>query len=103
MTAVYLILRLLKWLAFAAAVFCFLSLLLLGGSYAAIYAYSDGTGELPADCAIVFGAAVYGRSTASPALTRRTAAAANLYREGQIKRIIFSGGKGSEGRSSEAA
>lgn len=67
-----------------------------------IYSRFDGTAALPADCAIVFGAAVYGSSKPGPAIVRRVGAAAELYREGSVKKIILSGGKGTGNRQSEA-
>lgn len=77
-------------------------ILLLTAVYLIVYSHFDGTAELPADCAVVFGAAVYGQNLPGPAITRRVAAAADLYRRGQVKTLIFSGGKGRGVRESEA-
>jgi len=74
----------------------------LVGTYLMIYTHFDGTAELPADCGIVFGAAVYGQNLPGPAITRRVAAAASLWREGSVKRLILSGGRGEGVRESEA-
>ncbi len=63
----------------------------------------EGTAQLPADCAIVFGAAVYGQSLPGPAIVRRVEAAATLYKDDKIQRVILSGGKGTDDRMSEAA
>jgi uncharacterized SAM-binding protein YcdF (DUF218 family) len=63
---------------------------------------SRGTGSFSADCAIVFGAAVGARSLPGPAITRRVSTAADLYRQGNVKRLILSGGKGTLNRKSEA-
>ncbi len=71
-------------------------------AYAMVYSTFDGTAELPADCAIVFGAAVYGQNLPGPAIKRRVEAAVELYKKGVIKRLILSGGKGSGVRTSEA-
>lgn len=79
-----------------------LLMLILTGTYVIIHTYFDGTAELPADCALVFGAAVYGQNQPGPAITRRVAAAANLYKEGQVKTLVLSGGKGRGVRESEA-
>lgn len=67
-----------------------------------ILSHSGGTGTLPADCAVVFGAAVYGLDRPGPAITRRVGTAAAYYREGRINRLILSGGKGRGNRQSEA-
>lgn len=76
--------------------------ILLAGTYGVIYAYFDGTAELPADCALVFGAAVYAQNQPGPAITRRVAAAATLYNNEQVQTLILSGGRGEGVRHSEA-
>ena len=63
----------------------------------------SGSALLPADCALVFGAGIWGTDTASPSVLRRTSAAAALYKEGKVKKLILSGGKGDERRASEAS
>lgn len=75
---------------------------LLIGTYLIIYTHFDGTATLPADCGIVFGAAVYGQNLPGPAISRRVAAAAELWREGSVKTLILSGGRGEGVRNSEA-
>ena len=90
------------WVTRAVAAVIACAVIVLGSAHAIISAYGDGTGTLPADCAIVFGAAIYGLDKPSPALTRRIAAASDLYREGRVGRLILSGGKGEGGRLSEA-
>lgn len=62
-----------------------------------------GTSEFSEDCGLVFGAAVHSRANPGPAITRRTKTAARLYREGKLKSIFLTGGKGSEIQESEAA
>lgn len=57
---------------------------------------------LPVDCAIVFGAAVYSNRLPGPAIVRRIATAAELYREKKVKRLILSGGRGEGNAVSEA-
>lgn len=83
------------------AAMCF-AVLSVGGAWAAIAAYEDGTARLPADCALVFGAAVYGKDLPGPAVLRRVSEAAQRYREGSVRRIILSGGEGRGIRVSEA-
>lgn len=70
---------------------------------AALFVWSrfDGTGTLPADCAIVFGAAVYG-SRPSGAVVRRVTEAVELYKAGMIKRVFVTGGKSEGDQHSEA-
>ncbi len=63
----------------------------------------NGSGQLPTDCAIVFGAAVYGTQFAGPGIVRRVGGAGEYYRQGLITRkIILSGGTGSGNKLSEA-
>ena len=54
------------------------------------------------ECAIVFGAAVHKGSVAGPGIIRRVETAGDLYNEGRVQTIIFTGGKGSEIHDSEA-
>lgn len=54
-----------------------------------------------ADAVIVLGCSVYG-STASPFLEKRTLLGEEIYKNGQAKKIIVSGGKGSGENISEA-
>ncbi len=55
----------------------------------------DGSASFPAECGIVFGAAVHRDSTAGPGILRRVGAASDLYKEGQLKRLYLTGGMGS--------
>ena len=57
----------------------------------------------PADCGLVFGAAISGRNTAGPAISRRVGEAARLWHEGLVRTLILTGGKGDAWRFSEAA
>lgn len=77
---------------------------------AVIQGYS-GTAHLPADCALVFGAAVrssYDQKghvigvTAGPGIRRRVETAVALYRQAQVKFLVFSGGYGNYRHDSEA-
>lgn len=63
-------------------------------SYTYVVRSFSGNAVFPADCAIVFGAAVYRGTQPGPAITRRVGEAAQLYREGKVKRLIVTGGKG---------
>ncbi len=63
----------------------------------------NGSGRLPADCAIVFGAAVYGTQYPGPGIVRRVGGAGEYYRQGLITgKVILSGGMGSGNKLSEA-
>lgn len=71
-----------------------------------------GTAHLPADCAIVFGAAVHPKfdnngkvvpeSQAGPGILRRVNTAVKLYQQGLISKLYMSGGRGQGMRQSEA-
>ncbi len=78
-----------------------LCVLVVGGAYAQVTGHFKGTGTLPADCAVVFGAAIYG-NRAGPAIVRRVSTAATLYREKKIQHVILSGGRGEGNQKSEA-
>jgi len=58
--------------------------------------------SLPADCALVFGAAVHWDDVPGPGILRRTITAAKLMREGKVHRLILSGGRGDLHHQSEA-
>lgn len=62
-----------------------------------------GTASFPAECGLVFGAAITGKSNAGPAIVRRVGEAARLWKEGQVKTLILTGGKGDSWQFSEAA
>lgn len=63
---------------------------------------ASGDAHLPADCGIVFGAAVSGYNQPGPAIVRRVTKAADLYREGSVHRLILTGGKGRGSGQSES-
>ncbi|HVW67145.1 MAG TPA: YdcF family protein [Candidatus Peribacteraceae bacterium] len=67
-----------------------------------VEAHFQGDARLPADCALVFGAAVYASTQPGPAIVRRVETAANLYRSHQVNRLILSGGRGEGNIASEA-
>ncbi len=70
-----------------------------------------GTGEQYADCGIVFGAAVrpvrnekgsVTDLTAGPGIARRVSTAAELFDQGRLHRLFFTGGRGEGNSKSEA-
>ncbi len=67
-----------------------------------IYAYSDEDAGARADAAIVLGAAVWSREP-SPVFRERINHAVALYREGRVRKIIFTGARGSSDEPAESA
>lgn len=63
----------------------------------------QGSGGRGVVCGLVFGAAVHGTSLPGPGISRRVSTAARLYKEGVLRHIILSGGKGSQDVESEAS
>jgi uncharacterized SAM-binding protein YcdF (DUF218 family) len=59
-----------------------------------------GNAVLPADCALVFGAAVYGYDRPGPAIVRRISTANRLYNEKLVQKLIVAGGVGRGGGES---
>jgi len=72
----------------------------------------DGSADFPADCGVVFGAAVWPSakdasgavvlSQPGPGITRRVQTAVDLYKNGQLRRIFVTGGRGDGMPESEA-
>lgn len=71
----------------------------------------DGSAFTSADCAIVFGTAVWPvydeageiiSSTAGPGIRRRVATAVDLLKQDRVNRLFLTGGKGEGSRKSEA-
>src|SRR5450432_227108 len=73
----------------------FIVWLLLHSAYVIYDGLHDYGGK--ADVAIVLGNSVYADSSLSPWLKGRVDAAVKLYKEGRIKKIFASGGKGEYG------
>ncbi len=61
---------------------------------AQMYCFGKTDYRRPADVAVVFGAGVFADGTCSDALQDRVAAGCELYRQGLVSRLIFSGGPG---------
>ena len=61
---------------------------------AQIFCYGKTDYRRPAQAAVVFGARVYADGSLSQALRDRTRTAVELYRQGLVARLIFSGGPG---------
>lgn len=67
-----------------------------------IYTYGNRSSEVNADAAVVLGAAVWGNQV-SPVFRERINHAINLYHQGRIKKLIFTGGQGNRNEPTEAA
>ena len=77
-------------------------MLLIGLIALRIYSYGTTVSDLPADAAIVLGAAVWG-SDVSPVFKERINHALELRRSGKVRRIILTGGQGNRNEPTEAA
>lgn len=66
-----------------------------------IYAYGDDDAGARADAAVVLGAAVWSREP-SPVFKERINHAVKLYRQGRVRKIIFTGGQGSRNEPAES-
>lgn len=73
------------------------ALLSISAAFLLVISGFAGNADLPADCGLVFGAAVYGYDRPGPAIVRRISTAARLYNEGMVKRLILTGGVGRGG------
>ena len=67
-----------------------------------IYSYRNVSLDVQADAAVVLGAAVWG-SDVSPVFRERINHAINLYHAGKVRKLIFTGGRGNAGESTESA
>ncbi|MBD2527122.1 YdcF family protein [Nostoc sp. FACHB-133] len=76
-------------------------LLAIASSASSIYLYGSSTNNIKADAAIVLGAAVWGEKP-SPVFRERINHAINLYKNGSVKTIIFTGGVGEINEPPEA-
>ena len=99
------------------SIFRFFLILVLGGCgmigilVFGIIAQFPGNAQLPADCGIVFGAAVHPASAeagdpsslAGPGILRRVQTAVRLYHAHLVHRLFFTGGRGEGMPQSEAA
>jgi uncharacterized SAM-binding protein YcdF (DUF218 family) len=68
-------------------------LLLLSYSGREVYVYATVSSGASADAAIVLGAAIW-RDRPSPVFAERINHAINLYRQGRVQALVFTGGKG---------
>jgi uncharacterized SAM-binding protein YcdF (DUF218 family) len=66
-----------------------------------IYTFGNKETDRKADAAIVLGAAVWGNQV-SPVFRERINHALDLYRQGKVRKIIFTGGQGNSNEPTEA-
>jgi uncharacterized SAM-binding protein YcdF (DUF218 family) len=79
-----------------------LSVILISGLIAIrIYTFGNNETDRKADAAIVLGAAVWGNQV-SPVFRERINHALDLYRQGKVRKIIFTGGQGNSNEPTEA-
>lgn len=103
--------RFVRRLLLSLALLLVLGLCTFAGTVRYVIARFEGTVALPAECGLVFGTAV--RPTyqngkivytgPGPGILRRVAAAADLYRAGNIKKVFLTGGRGEGMAESEAS
>ena len=67
-----------------------------------IYSYGSVAVDSQADAAVVLGAAVWSRNV-SPVFRERINHAVDLYRQGKVRKLIFTGGQGNSNEPTEAA
>ena len=67
-----------------------------------IYSFGNATSNARADAAVVLGAAVWTEEV-SPVFRERINHAINLYRQRQVRKLIFTGGQGNPGEPTESA
>ncbi|WP_414552838.1 YdcF family protein [Anabaena sp. CCY 0017] len=76
-------------------------LLAISSTASKIYLYGNSSNNIKADAAIVLGAAVWGEEP-SPVFRERINHAINLYKNGYVKTLIFTGGVGESHEPAEA-
>jgi uncharacterized SAM-binding protein YcdF (DUF218 family) len=67
-----------------------------------IYTFGGNETDVKADAAIVLGAAVWGKQV-SPVFRERINHALDLYRQGKVRKIIFTGGQGNSNEPTESS
>ena len=90
-----------RWLALTLLGLISMFFIVIGYSALSIYLYGSNTSKVPADAAIVLGAAAWGDKP-SPVFRERINHGINLYKRNDIQRLIFTGGKGESNEPAEA-
>src|SRR4029079_19400076 len=89
------LLKILKYLTLAVA-------LIIVVTAIRIYRYGNLSADVNADAAVVLGAAVWSNSV-SPVFRERINHAIELYRNGRVRKLVFTGGQGNSNEPTEAA
>ncbi|MBE9209979.1 YdcF family protein [Nostoc sp. LEGE 06077] len=90
-----------KWFILVTLALTSALLLVIASTATSIYLYGNSSNNIKADAAIVLGAAVWGEEP-SPVFRERINHAINLYKNGSVKKIIFTGGVGKTHQPPEA-
>ncbi|RCJ22773.1 protein sanA-like protein [Nostoc minutum NIES-26] len=90
-----------QWLVLVVLAFISALLLAIASTALSIYSYGNNSHNIKAEAAIVLGAAVWGEEP-SPVFRERINHAINLYKRGNISKIIFTGGVGESNEHAEA-
>jgi uncharacterized SAM-binding protein YcdF (DUF218 family) len=90
-----------KWLVLVMLALISALLLAIASTASSIYLYGSNSNSIKADAAIVLGAAAWGEKP-SPVFRERINHAINLYKDGVVKTIIFTGGVGNSNEPAEA-
>src|SRR5215510_7216212 len=67
-----------------------------------VYTFGNSKTDIQADAAIVLGAAVWGNQV-SPVFRERINHGLDLFRQGKVRKIIFTGGQGNSNEPTEAS
>jgi uncharacterized SAM-binding protein YcdF (DUF218 family) len=90
-----------RWLALTLLGLISMFFIVIGYSALSIYLYGSNTSKVPADAAIVLGAAAWGDKP-SPVFRERINHGINLYKRNDIQQLIFTGGQGESSEPAEA-
>ncbi|BAY79310.1 hypothetical protein NIES25_57940 (plasmid) [Nostoc linckia NIES-25] len=90
-----------KWLVLVTVALISALFLAIASTASSIYLYGNSSNNIKADAAIVLGAAVWGEEP-SPVFRERINHAINLYKNGFVKTIVFTGGVGESNEPAEA-
>jgi uncharacterized SAM-binding protein YcdF (DUF218 family) len=91
-----------KRIAKALLLIFFILLLTVGLLASRIYTFSNSGSDGPADAAIVLGAAVWSTQV-SPVFRERINHGIDLYQNGKVKKLIFTGGQGNSTEPTESS
>lgn len=90
-----------RWLALTLLGLMSMFFVVIGYSALSIYLYGSNTSKVPADAAILLGAAAWGDKP-SPVFRERINHGINLYKRNDIQQLVFTGGQGESSEPAEA-